>query len=307
MDEFFKSFIYLNINFNFKITNMTKFFIAALATLLTAGIGVAQEPGEDVHSDIEFGYNTDANGAPTSFGFDFDEFTSDGIGVAEGSYSSLFLAGSNDFFSDNPGFITALDEGLSVGVGDEISVRFLNAGTDSRTNFGTGFVNFYNPETTTTSLIEEDFGRIRIFKRDNGDVGVFDGGELVSGTETLLLAAGSDGTTQSNAAEEDENRTLAEGEIHNHIVFDLQGDEDVGAYGLLFQLEADFAGTDGPDGVVDLVSDPIWLIHNNGLDEDVFELQALPAFGVAAVPEPTTGVILAAASAAILTRRRRRI
>ena len=288
---------------------MKKFFIAALAALLTAGIGFAQEPEEDVHSDIEFGYNTDANGTPTSFGFDFGEFTSDGIGVAEGSYSGLFLGGTTDFFSDNPGFITALDEGLSVGVGDEISLRFLNAGTDTRTNFGTGFVNFFNPETSATGQIADDFGRIRIFKRDNNDEGTFEGGELVSGTETLLLAAGSDGTSQSNAAEEEENRTLLAGEIHNHVVFDLQGTEEAGAYGLLFQFEADFAGDNGPDGVIDLISDPVWLIHNNGLDEEVFESQALAAFGVgtAAVPEPTTGVVLMAATGAILARRRRRI
>ena len=104
---------------------------------------------------------------------------------------------------------------------------------------------------------------------------------MASGSESLLLSLGSDGSLDSNAPEEDENRLLDEGEIHNHLIYDLRGDRAVGAYGILFQIEADFADENGDtDGVIDATSAPVWLILNNGLDEEVFEEEAVAAFSV---------------------------
>ena len=126
---------------------------------------------------------------------------------------------------------------------------------------------------------------------------------------SLFLAEGSDGTFISDLPpsllDEEENTELGVGEIHNHLNFAFAADADAPsefAVGLLLQFEADLASVAGNG--IDVVSDPFFLVFNNGLSEEVFETQALPAFGV--VPEPTSGILLATIGSAILTRRRRR-
>ena len=94
---------------------MKKNLFASLATLLFASIGFAQE---DVHSDIEFGY--DDFEAPQAVLVESDELTSEGIQITEGDFITLGL----ETFADNPGFITPLDEGLRVNPDDRITVRF---------------------------------------------------------------------------------------------------------------------------------------------------------------------------------------
>ena len=243
---------------------MKKNFFASLAILLFASVGFAQE---DVHSDIEFGY--DDFEAPQAVVVESDELTSEGIQITEGDFITL----GSETFADNPGFITPLDEGLRVNPNDRITVRFLNAADE--TEVGVGFINFYDPATGGLSAA----GRIEISNQP-GDLTILDGPELVAGSEDLLLSFGSDGTLNSNAPE-DENELLAEGEIHNHLIFDLRGERTEGAYGILFQIEADFADENGDtDGVVDVTSAPVWLILNNGLDEQVFEEEAVAAFSI---------------------------
>ena len=130
----------------------------------------------------------------------------------------------------------------------------------------------------------------------------------MQGIESLFLAQGSDGTFVSDTPPslgEDNVALEVLGEIHSHLNFAFQADAVTpSAVGLLLQFEADLASVAG-DGI-DVVSDPFFLVFNNGLSEEVFETQALPAFGVNAVPEPTSGILLAAVGSAILTRRRRR-
>ena len=132
------------------------------------------------------------------------------------------------------------------------------------------------------------------------------------------MAQGSDGTFISDLPPsllgdeegDEQNIELGVGEIHNHLNFAFAADADTPsefAVGLLLQFEADLASVAG-DGI-DVVSDPFFVVFNNGLSEEVFETQALPAFGVtesASVPEPTSGILLATIGSAILTRRRRR-
>ena len=244
---------------------MKKKFLASLATLLFASVGFAQE---DVHSDIEFGYDNFTT--PQAVVVESDELTSEGIQITEGDFISLGL----ETFADNPGFITPLDEGLRVNPNDRITVRYLNAAEE--TEVGVGFVNFYDPATGELSAV----GRIEVSNQP-GDLTVLDGPELVIGSEDLLLSLGSDGTLDSNAPDDDENRLLDEGEIHNHLIYDLRGEQTQGAYGILFQIEADFADDNGDvDGVVDVTSAPVWLILNNGLDEEVFEEEAVAAFSI---------------------------
>ena len=72
---------------------------------------------------------------------------------------------------------------------------------------------------------------------------------------------------------------MPEGEIHNHLLFTLNQDTP-GAYGVLFQFESEPA-----DGGPTITSDPVWLIFNNGLNEEVFEEQAVAAFASAGEEE----------------------
>lgn len=287
---------------------MKKYFLAAAIAVLFSSLGHAQE----VHSDIEFGFAPDSE--ELEFEIENDTVNDDGFQVFEGSFG---IALGNESTTDNPGFITPVDEGLTVNQGDNIFVRVLNAGATDGNTIGSGFVNFYDPNQPDAG-IQSDVGTITVIGNDPNDpdediVAVFDGDVPVSGIVSLFLAEGSDGTFQSDLPPsllgdeegDEQNIELGVGEIHNHLNFTFTADADVpSAVGLLLQFEADLASVDG-DGI-DVVSDPFFLVFNNGLSEEVFETRALPAFGVNAVPEPTSGILLAAVGSAILTRRRRR-
>ena len=271
---------------------MKKFIFAALLVPFALNVSYGQ------HSDLEFGYDDQNN--PTSILIESDLLTDEGIQVIEGGFETSLLG---DAFADSPGFITSAAEGLLVNAGDQISVRILDGST---TAVGAGFVNFYDAATDQI-LSDNNTDTIEISNQGSVDVGTF--GDSFSGDDVLLLSTGSDGTIFSNSPDA-ASVLLGVGEIHNHLVFDLLGSESVGAYGLLFQLEADFADANGNvDGTVDATSAPAWLLFNNGLDDDVFEDQALAAFGVsvASVPEPTSSVAFLMAAGAVLSRRRRRL
>ena len=283
---------------------MKKYFLTALFAVLFASVSHAQ------HSDIEFGFADPLADTP-EFEIENDVVNNEGIQVAEGSFTGVGTL----INTDNPGFITPADEGLVVNSGDQIFVRVLNtADEDSPSSIGNGFVHFFDPNTGT---VQSDGGTVTIL----GNAGssqptssAFDGDVVQSGSGVLFLAAASDGTAVSNIPqsaldEGEENVDLGVGEIHNHLNFDLALDDasTVGAVGLLLQFEADLAST--PGAGIDVVSNPFFLVFNNGLDDDVFDTEALAAFGVvesAAIPEPTTGILLAGVGGALLTRRRKR-
>ena len=291
---------------------MKKYFLAAAIAVLFSSLGHAQDL--EVHSDIEFGFAPDSE--ELEFEIENDTVNDDGFQVFEGSFG---IALGNESTTDNPGFITPVDEGLTVNQGDNIFVRVLNAGETDGNTIGSGFVNFYDPSDPDAG-IQSDGGTITVIGNDpndpDGDIAaVFDGDVPVSLIESLFLAEGSDGTFISDLPpsllgdeiDDEQNIELGVGEIHNHLNFTFAADADAPsafAVGLLLQFEADLASVAG-DGI-DVVSDPFFLVFNNGLSEEVFETQALPAFGVNAVPEPTSGILLAAVGSAILTRRRRR-
>jgi len=209
-------------------------------------------------------------------------------------WSALF----NDLAAEDPGFITAADEGLQVNSGDSISVLFLDAAANSAA--GQGFVSFYNPVTGQL----EAAGNIAISNQGDASTTVLNGTAIDSGSASLFLSNGSDGNLASNAPDPADNLILPAGEIHNHLTFDIDDSTAAtGAFGILLQFEADLAST-GLDGVTDVTSEPFFLIFNNGLSEEVFENEAVAAFSV--VPEPSAAIVLSVIAGGMLSRRRRR-
>ena len=247
---------------------MKKLIFAALLVPIACGVCFGQVE-EEGHSDIEFGYD-DFN-SPTEIIIESDELTDDGIQIVEGD----FAVELGEAFADSPGFITIATEdpgGERVNPGDAVSVKFLDASQNSAT--GVGYINFYD---ATTGEITASTAQLSIVSQ-NGNTSVLTGDSVVNGVDTVLLSVGSDGTTESNSPDEDPIQ-LPEGEIHNHLLFTLN-QETPGAYGVLFQFESEPA-----DGGPVITSDPVWLIFNNGLNEVVFEEQAVAAFASAGEEE----------------------
>ena len=173
-------------------------------------------------------------------------------------------------------------EQLVVNNGDQVFVRVLDASaSDSPTDRGVGFVNFYNPDTDALENLDSSFGTLTITGSD-GATSVFAGNQLVSGDAELFLAVGSDGddfSTPPPSLDEDPEQ-LEVGRIHNHLAFDLSGSLATtdSAVGLLLQFT-----TIPADGSAPVESDPFFLIFNNGLEElpaTTGFVDALLAFGL---------------------------
>ncbi len=273
---------------------MKKFLLAAVVAASLPTVSFGQEI-EDI--DIEIGFDDFMNPTEIEIETPFPRFNNAGVGIADGEFTGLF----DDLATDNPGFITPAteDEEGRFNPGDAISLAF----RDSTSSGGQGYVTFFNP---TTGALEASSSSITITNQDGGVGGttVIDG-DTLTGESSLLIAVASDGFTLSNipGVPDDENVTLGVGEIHNHLSFDLEGN-DQGAFGIFVQFEAD---TDG-DGVANFDSDEFFLVFNSGLDDAGFAtaLAAFEATGVA-VPEPSSCIAMGAIVAGILTRRRRRI
>ena len=157
---------------------MKKYFLAAAIAVLFSSLGHAQDL--EVHSDIEFGFAPDSE--ELEFEIENDTVNDDGFQVFEGSFG---IALGNESTTDNPGFITPVDEGLTVNQGDNIFVRVLNAGATDGNTIGSGFVNFYDPNDPDAG-IQSDVGTITVIGNDpndpNGDIAaVFVGDEAESG------------------------------------------------------------------------------------------------------------------------------
>ena len=264
---------------------MTKYFLAALFATLFASTSFAQ------HSDIEFGFEDPANPV---FEVLLDELTDEDIPVAEGEFTRLgaFVT------TDNPGFITPLEEEdgvvveeLVVNEGDQVFVRVLDASaSDSPTDRGVGFVNFYNPDTDALEALDPSDLTLSITGSD-GAVSAFAGAQLLTGNAEVFLGTGSDGddlSTPPPSLNEDPEE-LGVGRIHNHLAFDLSGSLATtdSAVGLLLQFT-----TIPADGSAPVESDPYFLILNNGLDElpaSTDFVDALAAFGLVEEEEAIPG------------------
>ncbi len=251
-------------------------FLSTFVLAMTSTSLFAQHAG-----DVEFGY--DNLSSPTAYVIEANNFTTDGILFFESEMEELDPFNAGDFSSDEPGFTTNGGEGLLVNPNDQIWLNALDASSNSA--FGVGYVNYYNP--TTDSL--EAFGRIGIYDNSSATADLILGGSSIeSGPNPQFIGLGD-----------------VDGDVHDHLIVDLldDGSSPLGAYGIMFQLQSDFATA---DGTMDLGSDPFWIVWNHGMSEADFEMRALPRFGVSAVPEPGAVGMLAFGMSAVLLRRRRR-
>ena len=187
-------------------------------TIFTAAIVAAtlSQSAWAQHTDIEFGFDNLAN--PTAIILENDDLSSEGIPFWEGDFGVFDPAVPGDLATDDPGFATAIGEGLQVNAGDNVFVRTLNAGTDSRSSLGMGYVNFYNP---TTQLLEAA-NRIAVTDESVGTVDLILDGASATG-DALQFVGTFDGVN----------------DLDEHVIFDLLDDATApdGAYGLLLEIE----------------------------------------------------------------------
>ncbi len=170
-------------------------------------------------------------------------------------------------YTDDPGFFSEVAEGLGVGPNDLIGLDVVQSG-----NFGS-FLTYFDP---TTMIISSTGAVITL---DNGVSSL----EITGTTGGLQAIAEADGV----------------GNIHDHIDFYLSDGAAFGAYGILFKMTSDDVSIGN--------SEPVWLVFNHGMDEAVFDSQALAAFGkFSAVPEPGSAVLLGMIGLAMFGTRRNR-
>jgi hypothetical protein len=250
-----------------------KTYIALLAVLVAAGVNQAASAQHmDEHTDVIFGY---VDPATPSLGIQVENDNTSDEGYHY--WESEFVNNA----TDEPGFETELDEGFSFNPGDQVFFGVVNASANS--TYGEGYVNYFDP---VTGNVTADY-----------QITVAD--ENIPGSADLVL----DGATASGGPLQLIDIAASDGYTHGHVDFDLEAGAPDGAYGILFQIHSRPAGTDGS---ADIVSDPIWLIINNNLSEEVYEGPALQAFGIVeAVPEPSSLVLLLAGSSCLCLRRRR--
>jgi hypothetical protein len=253
-----------------------------LALSLTTSLA-AQDHDHD-HSDVELGYD-DVNN-PTAILIERDERTSDGLLFFEAEMLELDPFVPGDFSSNQPGFATHPgdpdhgEDPLLFRENDELWIRPLDASLYS--DFGLGYVNYYNSSTGTF----ESSGSLAMLDNTGGTEDLLlTGGSMVSGDEWQYIARGD-----------------ADGDIHDHIVVDFLDETNQGAYGVLFEVAADF---DVTDGNMDIQSEKFWIIWNHGMDEGDFDTIALRRFGVTAVPEPGSLMVVSCSLGLLMLRRRR--
>jgi hypothetical protein len=244
------------------------------------GLSLATNANAQSHSDMEFGY--DNLTSPTAFVIEQPNVTAEGLHYFESSMELLDPFNAVDFSADEPGFANNVDENLLLNSNDNLFISALDASSIS--SFGKGYVNYFDPNTGLLSAT----GRIGV--QDNS-----------SSTADLIL--------QGNSIESGPNQqflgTAIGGAVHDHLIFDLLDDSTapLGAYGLLVQLQSDFSSV--PGNGIDLTSDPFWLIFNHGMEPSAFDSQALPSFGVRAVPEPGSALLMLLGLTPVLLVRRR--
>lgn len=260
----------------------TLLFSAAMLLLLPATMVL----GQHAHSDVIFGYEPDTSN-PTGIEIEAAVETGEGFGLFEVEFDEPV---TGDFNTDDPGFNTEVGE-LEFNSGDKLWLCAVDA--RSHSTHGVGYVNYFNPAT--------------------GGLDVTSGSDLVISDDDLAMPPERQnsqdqtlsGTSFTGSALQFIDTADGSGHIHRHLFFDLVedagGNAEVGAYGVMFQIHSDRNTGGGPDGTMDVVSDPFWIVFNHGMDDEDFE-NALSAFGV---PEPGSLTFLLLGGIGLLSRRRR--
>ena len=193
-------------------------------------------PAFGQHSDVEFDYQ---NNQITIQDAEFSGLDADWL------FESEFpVDGLSENFSSDPGFASEVAEGLGINPGDDIFLNFIvspTLGGALQYHDGVGFA------STTANISVED--------------------NAPSTPDLVISTGGFSGDNPQFLQTAD-----AAGDIHSHVDFTLSSDAEVGAYGVLLQLQ-----TSSP-GIADSV--PFWIIFNHGLDEDVFENVVVPSFQI---------------------------
>lgn len=249
-----------------------RFICSAILLCLTSSGVYAQE-----HTDIEFAY--DDLDTPSRIEVEAEESTSAGVKFFEGDFTEAL----GDVFAQEPGFES--DNGITEG--HKVYLRALDA--RSVPGLGVGFVNFYNPNTDSL----EAAGRIAIQDGESADASdwVLDGTSASGGDMDQLVT---DQVGSDNFA-------------HGDLFFDLLDDSDPnnpvaeGAYGMMLQLRTH----DANDNFF-AESEAFWLVLNHGMSPEDFRSQAVVAFGVTAVPEPSSAMAILFGLSVVGMKRRRK-
>jgi hypothetical protein len=239
------------------------------------------------HSDVELGLDNLAN--PLKINIEEIGLTINGLKYFAADIEDIDpLTAGNQFGAEDPGFTTNAAENLRVRQNDQIWIRALNSSSVAGSVGLNGFVNYFNPTTNSLQLSASHRFAILDNTATTADL-VFNGFNIESGPNPQFIQSGN-----------------ATGDIHSHVTFDLLDDVNApnGAYGIMFDLQADLALT-APG--MDISSDPFWVIFNHGMTTSDFNTRALPAFGITAVPEPSTLVLVSLVAGGLVWRRRRDI
>lgn len=230
---------------------MKLLFTASVVTALTLASQMAVAQGHAHEGDVEFGYE---NG----------ELIYEGGPLFESEFETLD-AGMGVYHSDEPGFVVAPDEGLTIGDGEwagYVVTRPLAY------HNGTSFA----PAGASLTLDT-----------------LTDPGVVVDGTSGSVGAAGL--IDQADYTDPEH--------LHEHLEFSIADTAPLGAYGLYLQL-ATYA-SDGATFLTD--SDELLVVFNRGLDETRFDDIAVAAFRTT-IPEPSSALLLMPALAVVARRRR---
>lgn len=225
--------------------------------------------------------------------------------IVSGSVEVDEVDEGNSIFTQNVNVFGAdLDDTFGVGVGDAPGLFAphddIPEGTlDPNTTIG------YNVRGPLRDWTGTEFDLVNV----SSNFIVIEVGDIDEGAG---LATGPFVTPDTNGSSIDALRfeTNAEGELHAHGLFTLQGDNTIGsgtpATAGIYLMEIELVYGSGASL---LVSDPIWIVYNFGLTEDEHELAEDWVVENLAnpIPEPTSLALLGLGAVALMRRRRQHL